>query len=138
MRSDLRLLFALWAANGLPSEWKNYRVVFNEAVTGLFEGAASDTTASAWARSSACLAPTIRAGDRRGRISADTPIRPTPRQDLAGRLTGRRSSSSAAQPERAAARSNDRDIVPTIATEPSALQNIADTAKAWSRAWTRS
>src|SRR5687768_9507386 len=33
------LLFALWAANwSSEREWNTYRIVFNEAVTGLFEG----------------------------------------------------------------------------------------------------
>ena len=33
------LLFALWAANwSSQREWRNYRIIFNEPVTGLTEG----------------------------------------------------------------------------------------------------
>jgi phospholipid/cholesterol/gamma-HCH transport system substrate-binding protein len=127
------LLFALWAANwSSEREWKNYRVVFNEAVTGLFEGGSVRYNGiSVGTIQRLRLAPNDpRKVIAEVRISVETPIKTDTHakisQDgLTGptfiQLTG-------GSPNAPLLASNDRDVVPTIATEPSALQNIADTA----------
>ena len=131
--SILGLLFALWAANwSSEREWNTYRIVFAEAVTGLFEGGSvryNGITVGTIDRLQ--LAP----NDPRKvvatvRISTDAPIKTDTHakisQDgLTGptfiQLTG-------GSPQAPLLLSNDRDDIPIIATEPSALQNIADTA----------
>ena len=131
--SILGLMFALWAANwSSEREWNTYRIVFAEAVTGLFEGGSvryNGITVGTIQRLR--LAPNDpRKVIAEVRISADTPIKTDTHakisQDgLTGptfiQLTG-------GSPAAAMLASNDRDDIPVIATEPSALQNIADTA----------
>ena len=127
------LLFALWAANwSSEREWKNYRVVFNEAVTGLFEGGSVRYNGiSVGTIQRLRLAPNDpRKVIAEVRISADTPIKTDTHAKISqDGLTGPTFIQlSGGSPNAPLLASNDRDIVPTIATEPSALQNIADTA----------
>jgi len=127
------LLFALWAANwSSEREWKNYRVVFNEAVTGLFEGGSVRYNGiSVGTIQRLRLAPNDpRKVIAEVRISSDTPIKTDTHAKISqDGLTGPTFIQlSGGSPNAPLLASNDRDIVPTIATEPSALQNIADTA----------
>ena len=127
------LLFALWAANySAEKEWRDYRVVFNEAVTGLSEGGTvryNGITVGTVQRLN--LAPR----DTRQvlalvRIGADVPIKTDTRAKLSqDGLTGptfiQLSGGSPNAPLLLAGRDG---ALPVIQTEPSALQNIADTA----------
>jgi phospholipid/cholesterol/gamma-HCH transport system substrate-binding protein len=127
------LLFALWAANwSSEREWQTYRIVFNEAVTGLFEGGSVRYNGiNVGTIKELRLAPndprqvvaTVRIGaqtpvktDTRARISQDGLTGPTFIQLSGG------------SPRAPLLVGNGNGDMPTIATEPSALQNIADTA----------
>jgi len=127
------LLFALWAANwSSEREWNNYRIVFNEAVTGLFDGGS--------VRYNGITVGTIQAlrlapNDPRKviadvRINAETPIKVDTHAKISqDGLTGPTFIQlSGGSPNAALLVPGDRDERPVIATEPSALQNIADTA----------
>ena len=127
------LLFALWAANwSSEREWKNYRVVFNEAVTGLFEGGSVRYNGiSVGTIQRLRLAPNDpRKVVARVRVSTDTPVRTDTHAKISqDGLTGPTFIQlSGGSPNAPQLVSNDSDVLPTIATEPSALQNIADTA----------
>ncbi len=127
------LLFALWAANwSSEREWNKYHIVFNEAVTGLFEGGSVRYNGITVGTIDALrLAP----NDPRKviatvRINSQTPIKTDTHAKISqDGLTGptfiQLSGGSPTAPQLV---SNDSDVLPTIATEPSALQNIADTA----------
>jgi phospholipid/cholesterol/gamma-HCH transport system substrate-binding protein len=127
------LLFALWAANwSSEREWNTYRIVFNEAVTGLFEGGSVRYNGiTVGTIQNLRLAP----NDPRKvvalvRIAADTPIKTDTHAKISqDGLTGPTFIQlSGGSPKAPLLVSNDRDVIPIIATEPSALQNIADTA----------
>ena len=127
------LLFALWAANwSSEREWNKYHIVFNEAVTGLFEGGSVRYNGINVGTIDALrLAP----NDPRKviatvRISTQTPIKTDTHAKISqDGLTGPTFIQlSGGSPNAPLLVSNDSDTVPTIATEPSALQNIADTA----------
>jgi phospholipid/cholesterol/gamma-HCH transport system substrate-binding protein len=127
------LLFALWAANwSSEREWNNYRIVFNEAVTGLFDGGS--------VRYNGITVGTIQAlrlapNDPRKviadvRINAETPIKVDTHAKISqDGLTGPTFIQlSGGSPNAALLVPGESDERPVIATEPSALQNIADTA----------
>ena len=127
------LLFALWAANwSSEREWDTYRIVFNEAVTGLFEGGSVRYNGiTVGTIEHLRLAPNDpRKVIAEVRISEDTPIKTDTHAKISqDGLTGPTFIQlSGGSPNAPLLASNDRDEVPTIATEPSALQNIADTA----------
>ena len=127
------LLFALWAANwSSEREWNKFHIVFNEAVTGLFEGGSVRYNGiTVGTIDQLRLAP----NDPRKvvatvRISTQTPIKTDTHAKISqDGLTGPTFIQlSGGSPNAPQLVSNDSDVLPTIATEPSALQNIADTA----------
>jgi phospholipid/cholesterol/gamma-HCH transport system substrate-binding protein len=127
------LLFALWAANwSSEREWNFYRIVFDEAVTGLFEGGSvryNGITVGTIDKLS--LAPNDpRKVVAEVRIADETPIKTDTRAKISqDGLTGPTFIQlSGGSPNVPLLRSDDKDDIPIIATEPSALQNIADTA----------
>jgi len=127
------LLFALWAANwSSEREWNFYRIVFDEAVTGLFEGGSvryNGITVGTIDKLS--LAPNDpRKVVAEVRIADETPIKTDTRAKISqDGLTGPTFIQlSGGSPNAPLLRSDDKDDIPIIATEPSALQNIADTA----------
>jgi phospholipid/cholesterol/gamma-HCH transport system substrate-binding protein len=127
------LLFALWAANwSSEREWNTYRIVFNEAVTGLFEGGSVRYNGiTVGTIQNLRLAPNDpRKVVAQVRIAADTPIKTDTHAKISqDGLTGPTFIQlSGGSPNAPLLVSNDRDVIPIIATEPSALQNIADTA----------
>jgi len=127
------LLFALWAANySSEKSFREYHVVFNEAVTGLSEGGVVRYNGiNVGTVDSLDLVP----NDPRKvialvRLEADVPIKTDTKAKLSQdgltgpgfiQLTG---GSPAAPP----LTSVDKREIPVIQTEASALQNIADTA----------
>ena len=131
--SLLGLLFALWAANwSSEREWNFYRIVFDEAVTGLFEGGSVRYNGiTVGTIDKLRLAP----NDPRKvvadvRIADETPIKTDTHAKISqDGLTGPTFIQlSGGSPNAPLLRSDDKDETPVIATEPSALQNIADTA----------
>jgi phospholipid/cholesterol/gamma-HCH transport system substrate-binding protein len=126
------LLFALWAANwSSEREWNTYQIVFNEAVTGLFEGGSVRYNGiNVGTIDQLRLAPNDpRKVVARVRIAIATPVKTDTRAKISqDGLTGPTFIQlSGGSPNAPLLVSND-DQIPTIATEPSALQNIADTA----------
>jgi phospholipid/cholesterol/gamma-HCH transport system substrate-binding protein len=127
------LLFALWAANwSSEREWNTYQIVFNEAVTGLFEGGSvryNGINVGEVRRLS--LDPKDpRKVVARIRVQADTPVKTDTRAKISqDGLTGptfiQLTGGSPNAPRLVA---HNDDEIPVIATEPSALQNLADTA----------
>lgn len=127
------LLFALWAAKyASDKSWREYAVIFNEPVTGLTEGSTVQYNGIAVGTvDQLTLAPDDpRQVIARLRVQADAPIKVDTRakMSMAGitgspfiQLTGGTPGAPAL------ADVDDREI-PVILTEPSALQNIADTA----------
>ncbi len=127
------LLFALWAAKySSDKSWQHYRVVFNEPVTGMSEGSSVQYNGiSVGSVERLSLAP----NDPRRviallKVHASTPVKTDTRAKMSMtsitgspiiQLTGG---------EPASPRLVDVDTreVPVIQTEPSAFQNIADTA----------
>ena len=127
------LLFALWAANwSSEREWNNYRIVFTEAVTGLFDGGSVRYNGiTVGTIEHLRLAP----NDPRKviadvRINAETPIKVDTHAKISqDGLTGPTFIQlSGGSPNAALLVPGESDERPVIATEPSALQNIADTA----------
>ena len=127
------LLFALWAANwSSEKDWRNYRVIFDEPVTGLAEGSnVRYNGISVGTIDSLSLAPQ---DPRRViavvRLEADAPFKTDTTAKLSqDGLTGppfiQLTGGSPGAPRLVA--SSD-DVLPVIRAEPSALQNIADTA----------
>jgi phospholipid/cholesterol/gamma-HCH transport system substrate-binding protein len=127
------LLFALWAANwSSEKDWRNYRVIFDEPVTGLAEGSnVRYNGISVGTIDSLSLAPQ---DPRRViavvRLEADAPVKTDTTAKLSqDGLTGppfiQLTGGSPGAPRLVA--SSD-DVLPVIRAEPSALQNIADTA----------
>ena len=127
------LLFALWAANwSSEREWKTYRILFNEAVTGLDEGGSVRYNGiNVGTVQRLRLVPRDpRMVMAQVRISADTPVKTDTRAKISqDGLTGptfiQLTGGSPAAPELVA---RNGDELPVIRTEASALQNIADTA----------
>lgn len=127
------LLFALWAANySSEKEWRDYRIVFTEPVTGLSEGGnVRYNGINVGTVESLSLAP----NDPRQvvalvKLEADAPVKTDTRAKLSqDGLTGppfiQLTGGSPGAPALVAA---SDDAIPVIRTEPSALQNIADTA----------
>ena len=127
------LLFALWAAKySSEKDWTEYAVIFEEPVTGLSEGSpVLYNGISVGTIDSLRLDPDdprrVRAVIR---IQARTPVKTDTRAKISTpsltappiiQLTG-------GTPEARLLTDVDRNDVPVIATEASALQNIADTA----------
>jgi phospholipid/cholesterol/gamma-HCH transport system substrate-binding protein len=127
------LLFALWAAKySADKSFQEYYVIFNEPVTGLTEGGSVQYNGIAVGTiEQLSLNPRdprqVRA---RLKLEASAPVKVDTKARLsqAGitgspfiQLTG-------GSPNAAALTSRDPEGIPVIQTEPSALQNIADTA----------
>lgn len=127
------LLFALWAAKySADKSFQEYYVIFNEPVTGLTEGGSVQYNGiSVGTIEELSLNPRdprqVRA---RLKLEASAPVKVDTKAKLsqAGitgspfiQLTG-------GSPRAARLVSRDPDRIPVIQTEPSALQNIADTA----------
>ena len=127
------LLFALWAVKfSSDRNWRQYEVIFTEPVTGLTEGGGVQYNGiSVGTVDNLSLAP----DDARKviallKVKADTPVKVDTRAKLSQQgitgvpfiqLTG-------GGPESARLEPDSSGEIPIIRTEPSALQNIADTA----------
>jgi phospholipid/cholesterol/gamma-HCH transport system substrate-binding protein len=127
------LLFALWAAKySSEKSWQEYAVIFDEPVTGLSEGSTVQYNGIAVGTvESLRLAPDDpRRVFAQLRVQADAPVKTDTRAKMSMtsitgspiiQLTG-------GSPGSPLLVDTDRREVPVIETEPSALQNIADTA----------
>ncbi len=127
------LLFALWAAKfSSDRNWRQYEVIFTEPVTGLTEGGGVQYNGiSVGTVDDLSLAP----DDARKviallKVKADTPIKVDTRAKLSQQgITGQPFIQlTGGSPQAALLEPNSNDEIPIIRTEPSALQNIADTA----------
>jgi phospholipid/cholesterol/gamma-HCH transport system substrate-binding protein len=127
------LLFGLWAAKySSERDWQQYQVVFTEPVTGLTEGSSVQYNGIAIG--------TVERLDldqkdprrvvARLKVKASTPIKVDTRAKLS--ITGLTGvpfiQLTGGSPDAPWLARTSRDDIPTIATEASALQNIADTA----------
>jgi len=129
----LAVLFALWAAKYTTEKsFNEYDVVFQEAVTGLSVGSQvlySGISVGA-VRNLSLVRDDPRKVVARIRLSADTPVKTDTRAKLT--LTGLTGTAviqlTGGSPGSPALESSDPRQVPTIPSEPSALQNIAATA----------
>ncbi len=129
----LLLGFALWAAKySSDASWQHYQVVFNEPVTGLTEGSSVQYNGI-----SVGTVERLRLDGRDPRqvqavlkLRNDTPIKVDTRAKMSqAGLTGSPFIQlTGGSPEAALLEPDDRHDMPIIITEPSALQNIADTA----------
>ena len=129
------LLFGLWAAKySSERDWSYYDVVFDEAVTGLTEGGSVQYNGiSVGSVEDLSLDPKDpRRVIARVKLRVETPVKTDTRAKLSFtgltgtafiQLTGGTPEASAL-----AGGNGDRDRVPVIQTEASALQNIAETA----------
>ena len=133
LASIFLLLFALWAAKfSSDRNWREYQVVFTEAVTGLTEGGSVQYNGiSVGTVDKLSLAP----DDARKviallKLKADAPVKVDTRAKLSQQgITGVPFIQlSGGSPQAAVLEANDNRDIPIIRTEPSALQNIADTA----------
>ena len=127
------LLFSLWAAKySSDRSWQEYEVIFNEPVTGLTEGGSVQYNGIAVGTvQRLTLSPQDpRRVEALLKIGADVPVKVDTKAKLSQQgitgspfiqLTGGSPNAPRLQPR------GDDDI-PVIQTEPSALQNIADTA----------
>jgi phospholipid/cholesterol/gamma-HCH transport system substrate-binding protein len=127
------LLFGLWAAKYTSDkDWRYYNVVFDEAVTGLTEGGSVQYNGiSVGTVDTLTLAPDDpRKVIARVKLRATTPVKIDTRAKLSFtgltgtafiQLTGGSPNAQSLVPD-------NNDTVPTILTEASALQNIAETA----------
>ena len=127
------LLFGLWAAKySTERTWQEYRVVFNEPVTGLMTGSPvqyNGITVGSITKLS--LAPNDpRQAIARIRLDAETPVKTDTRAKLAiTSLTGPTIIQlTGGTPQAHKLTDSDRSDAPVIQTTPSALQNITDTA----------
>ena len=127
------LLFGLWAAKySSERDWQEYRVVFTEPVTGLTEG--SSVQYNGIAVGTVERLDLDREDPRRViarlKIKASTPIKVDTKAKLS--ITGLTGvpfiQLTGGSPNAAWLARSSRDEMPIIATEASALQNIADTA----------
>lgn len=131
--SVLALLFALWAAKYASDKtWQEYQVVFNEPVTGLTEGGSVQYNGiSIGTIEQLSLAPNDpRRVVARLKLQADAPIKVDTKAKLSqAGITGspfiQLTGGNPAAPRLVDV---DHGEIPVIQTEPSALQNIADTA----------
>lgn len=133
LASIFLLLFALWAAKfSSDRNWREYQVVFSEAVTGLTEGGSVQYNGiSVGTVDKLSLVP----DDARKvvallKLKADTPVKVDTRAKLSQQgITGVPFILlSGGSPQAALLEPGPNDEIPIIRTEPSALQNIADTA----------
>ena len=133
LASAFLLLFALWAAKfSSDRNWREYQVVFTEAVTGLTEGGSVQYNGiSVGTVDKLSLVP----DDARKvvallKLKADTPVKVDTRAKLSQQgITGVPFILlSGGSPQAALLEPGPNDEIPIIRTEPSALQNIADTA----------
>ncbi len=127
------LLFALWAAKfSSDRNWREYEVIFTEPVTGLTEGGGVQYNGIAVGTvDKLSLAPDdARKVIARLKLKADAPVKVDTKAKLSQQgitglpfiqLTG-------GSPNAARLEPNENGDIPIIITEPSALQNIADTA----------
>ena len=127
------LLFSLWAAKySSDRSWQEYEVIFNEPVTGLTEGGSVQYNGIAVGTvQRLTLSPQDpRRVEALLKIGADVPVKVDTKAKLSQQgitgspfiqLTGGSPSAARLLP-------HDNDDIPVIQTEPSALQNIADTA----------
>jgi phospholipid/cholesterol/gamma-HCH transport system substrate-binding protein len=127
------LLFALWAANySSEKNFRNYRVVFNEPVTGLSRGGSVRYNGiTVGTVQELRLAPDDpRQVIAQVRLQADTPVKVDTRAKLSqDGLTGSAFIQlTGGSPGSPALGAKDPHDLPVIQTEPSALQNIADIA----------
>jgi len=129
----LLLLFGLWAAKySSDRSWQNYRVVFNEPVTGLTEGSGVQYNGIAIVTvEELSLAPQDpRQVIARVKLQAEAPVKVDTRAKLS--VTGLTGTTfiqlTGGSPEAPRLTARDKGDLPLIKTEPSALQNIADTA----------
>ena len=127
------LLFALWAARWSSQQaWDFYDVVFTEAVTGLSEGASVQYNGIAvgTVEELSLMPNDPRKVVARIRLDAATPVRVDTRAKLS--ITGLTGTTfiqlTGGSPGAAPLRAQGGREVPVIPTEPSALQNIAQTA----------
>ncbi|MEO5628714.1 MAG: MlaD family protein [Thermomonas sp.] len=127
------LLFALWAAKfSSDRNWRQYEVIFTEPVTGLTEGGGVQYNGiSVGTVDKLSLAP----DDARKvvallKVKADTPVKVDTRAKLSQQgITGQPFIQlTGGSPNAARLEPRNNDDIPIIRTEPSALQNIADTA----------
>ena len=127
------LLFALWAAKySSEKTWQEYLVIFNEPVTGLTEGSSVQYNGiSVGTVDKLSLAP----DDPRRvrallRVQANAPVKTDTRAKMS--MTGITGSPiiqlTGGNPGSPRLVDVDQREIPLIQTEPSALQNIADTA----------
>ena len=127
------LVFGLWAAKySSDKSWSQYLVVFNEPVTGLTEGSSVQYNGiSVGTVEELRLAPKDpRRVIARLKLEADAPVKVDTKAKLSmTSLTGSPFIQlTGGSPNAARLRGEDRDDIPVIRTESSALQNIADTA----------
>lgn len=127
------LLFALWASNfSAERNWREYMVVFTEPVTGLTEGGSVQYNGLAvgTVESLSLDDNDARRVIARLKLKANTPVKTDTRAKLSQQgitgvpfiqLTG-------GSPNAPALQASADGQLPVIRTEPSALQNIADTA----------
>ena len=127
------LLFALWAARWSSQQaWDFYDVIFNEAVTGLSEGSnvQYNGIAVGTVEDLSLMPNDPRTVVARIRVEAATPVRVDTRAKLS--LTGLTGTTfiqlTGGSPGAAPLVNTPGREVPVIPTEPSALQNIAQTA----------
>ena len=125
--------FALWAAKYSSDQtWQRYQVIFNEPVTGLTEGSSVQYNGISIGTVDQLK---LDARDPRRvqamlKLEADAPIKVDTRAKMSqAGLTGSPFIQlTGGSPDAPMLRPRDRNEVPVIQTEPSALQNIADTA----------
>jgi phospholipid/cholesterol/gamma-HCH transport system substrate-binding protein len=129
----LLLVFGLWAAKySSDRDWQEYMVVFTEPVTGLTEGSSVQYNGIAvgTVETLALDAKDPRRVIARLKVKADVPIKVDTRAKLS--ITGLTGvpfiQLTGGSPGARKLASGDRDEIPAIITEASALQNIADTA----------
>src|SRR5690606_4515574 len=127
------LLFGLWAAKFSSDRgWQAYLVVFTEPVTGLTEGSSVQYNGIAVG-----TVETLNLDARdprrviaRLKVEADVPVKVDTRAKMS--ITGLTGvpfiQLTGGSPNAAPLEPKDRDDIPVILTEASALQNIADTA----------
>ena len=127
------LVFALWAARWSSQKaWDFYDIVFNEAVTGLSEGGTVQYNGIAvgTVEDLSLMPNDPRKVVARIRLEAATPVRVDTRAKLS--MTGLTGTTfiqlTGGSPGAAPLRPAPGREVPVIPTEPSALQNIAQTA----------
>lgn len=125
--------FALWAAKYSSDQtWQRYQVIFNEPVTGLTEGSSVQYNGISVGTVDQLK---LDARDPRRvqavlKLEADAPIKVDTRAKMSqAGLTGSPFIQlTGGSPNAPLLRQQDRNDMPVIQTEPSALQNIADTA----------